>query len=74
MLNVLIVDDERLARNELISLLKQYDTINVVGEADNIKDASVLIYERQPDVLFLDIQMPGGSGFQLLEIVKLNAI
>ena len=67
MYKAIIVDDERLARNELTSLLKKYGFINILGEADNIKEAAELIDKLKPDVLFLDIQMPGGSGFDLLE-------
>lgn len=62
-----IVDDERLARKELRSLLADHPTIEIVGEADSVKAAAPLIHSVQADVIFLDIQMPGVSGFQLLE-------
>jgi two-component system LytT family response regulator len=64
-----IVDDERLARKELRTLLVEHPTIEIVGEADSVKTAAPLIHSVQPDVIFLDIQMPGASGFQLLEAI-----
>lgn len=68
-MKALIVDDERLARKELISLLKDYEQIEVVGEAMNADDAQQKIKELEPDLLFLDIQMPGKTGFDLLEML-----
>lgn len=68
-LNALIVDDEKLAREELINLLSVYDTINVVGEAANAKAALKQIEELHPDVIFLDIQMPGETGLVFAEKV-----
>ena len=66
-MKALVVDDERLARKELISLLAQYPSIEVVGEAVNADDAQEKIGTLNPDLLFLDIQMPGKNGFELLE-------
>jgi two-component system, LytTR family, response regulator len=66
-LNVLIVDDERLARNELRRLLAVHADVAIAGEAASAADAEVLLRAGGIDVLFLDIQMPGGSGFDLLE-------
>jgi len=63
----LVVDDERLARKDLISLLGGHDNISVVGEADDVSSAVNAIHMLNPDVVFLDIQMPGDSGFALLE-------
>lgn len=63
----IIVDDERLARKELRSLLAEHSTIEIVGEAESVAAAAELVHSAQPDVVFLDIQMPGESGFQLLE-------
>ena len=68
-MNALIVDDERLARKELVSLLSEHPYIEVVGEAINADDAFEKIRELKPDLLFLDIQMPGKSGFDLLEML-----
>lgn len=66
-MRAIIVDDERLARNELKRLLENFPTIEVIGEAANTDEASQLIEELQPDVVFLDIQMPGKTGFEWLE-------
>jgi two-component system LytT family response regulator len=66
-MRVVIVDDERLARKELASLLAQYKDIEVVGEAMNADDAIVKIKDLQPDLIFLDIQMPGKTGFDMLQ-------
>ncbi len=65
----LLVDDERLARKELRSLLDAHDTIDVVGEADDIASATEQIDALDPDVVFLDIQMPGETGFDLFDVV-----
>lgn len=66
-MKALIIDDERLARNELRRLLKDFPEIEVAGEARNAEEAFSQIQEMQPDLIFLDIQMPGDNGFQLLE-------
>ena len=66
MIKALIVDDTRLARQELKFLLVNYPIIEVVGEAINAIDAREKIKTLQPDLLFLDIQMPGQNGFELL--------
>jgi len=71
--NALIVDDERLARKDLISLLKTYDQVTVVGEADSVPAAVKAIQKLNPDVIFLDIQMPGESGFNLLDKADVEA-
>jgi two-component system, LytTR family, response regulator len=65
-MKALIVDDEPLARRELRRLLANHPAVEVIGEAGNIDDARALIDELSPDMVFLDIQMPGGSGFDLL--------
>ncbi len=66
-MKALIVEDERLARTELKRLLTPFKEIKVVGEAVNADDALEKIDQLKPDLLFLDIQMPGKSGFELLE-------
>lgn len=66
-MRALIVDDERLARKELIKLLEEHPSIEVVGEAANAEEANQMVNDLNPDLLFLDIQMPGKTGFQLLE-------
>ena len=69
-MRTLIVDDERLARNELKRLLEPYTKIDIVGEAANAEEALVMIEELQPELLFLDIQMPGKNGFELLSSIE----
>jgi two-component system LytT family response regulator len=66
-MKALIVDDERLARTELKRLLTPFKDLQVVGEAVNAEDAAEKINQLRPDLIFLDIQMPGKSGFDLLE-------
>lgn len=66
-MRALVIDDERLARKELITLLNQLETVEVVGEAVNVDDAKEKIDQLNPDVIFLDIQMPEKTGFELLE-------
>ena len=66
-MTALIVDDERLARLELRRLLAAHPEVEIVGEARNAEEALDLARNLQPDVLFLDIQMPGMTGFDLLE-------
>lgn len=66
-MKALIVDDERLARKELTNLLQEYQEIEIIGEAVNAEDAEEKINSLKPDLLFLDIQMPGKTGFELLE-------
>lgn len=68
-MRALIVDDERLARKELMKLLEDHSVIEVVGEAQNADEAFEMIETLNPDLLFLDIQMPGKTGFQLLEML-----
>ena len=65
--NALIVDDERLARKELVSMLQEFNNIKIVGEADSVSTAVKAVEKFDPDIIFLDIQMPGGSGFDLLD-------
>jgi two-component system LytT family response regulator len=66
MKKALIIDDERLARSELKKLLGDFPDIEVVGEAVNAKDGLEKIEHLNPDLLFLDIQMPDRTGFELL--------
>ncbi|MCK9422061.1 MAG: response regulator transcription factor [Bacteroidales bacterium] len=68
--HAIIVDDERPARKELMFLLKAFPEIEVIGESDNINGAVDLIQNRKPDVVFLDIQLAGENGFELLEKVS----
>jgi two-component system LytT family response regulator len=65
----LIIDDEPLARKAMVSLIRDYPAIELAGEADDANQAARLIEEKNPDLLFLDIQMPGKTGFDLLNAV-----
>ena len=67
MIKVLIVDDEKDARENLKRILAPYDGLEIIGEASRASEARVCIQDLEPDLLFLDIAMPGESGFQLLE-------
>ncbi len=69
-MRTLIIDDERLARNELKRLLEHHPKIEIVGEAANAEEALGLIEASQPELLFLDIQMPGKNGFELLTSIE----
>jgi len=66
----ILIDDERLARKELRSMLAEHEIIDVVGEAENVAQAIELVHSQKPDVLFLDIQLPGETGFDLLEKIS----
>ena len=66
-MKALIIDDERLARNELRRLLAAHADIEIVGEAVDVEDARAKVGGLKPDLLFLDVQMPGADGFSLLE-------
>lgn len=72
-LKSIIVDDEWLVREELKTMLAQYPQIEVMGEAANVPQAIELVKEIKPDVIFLDIQMPGASGFDLLDQTDINS-
>ncbi len=70
-ITAVIVEDSRLARVELRNLLEKFEEIEVVGEADNADEGKQLVTEHDPDVLFLDIHMPGKDGFELLEELEI---
>lgn len=65
-MKALIIDDERLARKELRGLLNRFHEIEVLEECSNAEEAKTAIAHHQPDLIFLDIQMPGKNGFELL--------
>jgi len=74
MIKTLIVDDEKLARQLIRSLLSEIKDIEVIAEAANGSTAIQLIKEKKPDLIFLDIQMPGMSGFQMLDRLRPDQI
>jgi two-component system, LytTR family, response regulator len=68
-IKAVIVEDSRLARNELKELIKNHTEIEIIGEAENVDAGFELINKTQPDLLFLDINMPEKDGFALLEML-----
>ena len=73
--NAIIIDDERLARNELKKMLALHPEIEVIGEAANADEGLNLITEMTPDLILLDVQMPVKTGFDLLqELERLPAV
>jgi len=69
-MRTVIIDDERLARKELSSLLEQFKEIEIINECANAEEARKVIESERPDLIFLDIQMPGETGFDLLESLE----
>lgn len=69
-MKAIIIDDERLARQELKNLLAAHKEIEVVAECANAEEAKEKIAAINPDVIFLDIQMPGKTGLELLEEIS----
>ncbi|WP_027383456.1 LytR/AlgR family response regulator transcription factor [Epilithonimonas caeni] len=69
-INAIIVEDSRLARNELKDLLNDISEIEILAEAENADVAFELVNSHQPDLIFLDIQLPEKDGFQLLEMLE----
>ena len=66
MIRAVIIDDERLARNELKKLLMDFPEIEVIAEGANATEGIEKIESLNPDLVFLDIQMPGKTGFDML--------
>jgi two-component system LytT family response regulator len=69
-IKAIIIDDERLARNELKKLLQNHNDIEIIEEAANVDEGIEKIETLNPDLVFLDIQMPGKTGFDLLAEVE----
>lgn len=66
-MRAIIIDDERLARSELRKLLQDFPEVEVVDEASNAEEGVQKIESHNPDLIFLDIQMPGKTGFEMLQ-------
>src|ERR1700688_5183129 len=66
-INTLIVDDEKPARDELAYLLRSFPDVHLVGQGKNGVEALALIKEHSPDLVFLDVQMPGLNGFGVIK-------
>jgi len=69
-ISCIIIDDEELARQRLIRLLKPYDFVEIIAEASNGKEGLKLVEEHRPDLIFLDIEMPVMNGFEMLSKIK----
>ena len=69
-IQALVVDDERFSREELIYLLKQHEAIQVIGEAESGDTAIMKVLQLQPDVLFLDVEMPRMDGMEVAKAVQ----
>ena len=73
-LKCVVVDDEKLGREILCNVIAEDRDLTVVGEAGNGQEAFALIQAQNPDLLFLDIEMPGVSGFELLEMLRYEGV
>jgi two-component system, LytTR family, response regulator len=71
-ISVLIVDDEKPARNKLRTFLKTEEQITIIYESDNGISAVQMIQEKKPDLVFLDIQMPGMTGFEVIDAIGID--
>ena len=69
-LRVLVVDDEAPARRKLLRLLRDESNIEIVGEADNAESAIAAIEQHRPDLVLLDVQMPGADGFDVVRAIS----
>ena len=63
----IVVEDEELAREDFIRLLRNFDSVELVGEASNLTEATSICQSQNPDIVFLDIQLANESGFDLIE-------
>jgi two-component system LytT family response regulator len=68
-IRALVVDDEPLARDRVMSLLQQEDDVEIIGECHDGTQAVAAIHNQAPDLVFLDVQMPGHNGFEVIEAV-----
>jgi two-component system LytT family response regulator len=73
-IRTLIVDDEQLARERLLSLLEGDPDIEIIGECNSGKEAIAAIRTESPDLVFLDVQMPEGDGFEVLESIDFHTM
>lgn len=69
-MKTLIIDDERLARKELSSLLSEYTELEIIGECENGAAAIEAINKEKPELIFLDVQMPDMTGFEVMEAIE----
>ena len=69
-IRTLVVDDEKLARDRLVGFLSGLDDVSLLGQAADGVEALKLIEEERPDLVFLDVQMPGMDGFEVLRALR----
>jgi len=69
-MKVFIADDSSEIRKRIIAMLSDLENIDMIGEAENVQDAINSIHEFDPDVVILDIRMPGGSGIDVLKKIR----
>ena len=69
-MRVLIADDSKPVRERLVSLISEVENVNIVGQAENTIEAKILIKELNPDLIILDIRMPGGTGMDIIGNIK----
>ncbi len=72
--NIFIVDDSQLFQERLVNLLTKLDTANIVGQAFDVSSAIDKINATKPDIVFLDIRMPDGIGFEVLDRIQNNGL
>lgn len=71
---VFIADDSHIVREHLVTMLDELTGIEIVGQAENVAEAIIAIRQLQPDVVILDIRMPGGSGIDVLQTIKQDEV
>ena len=69
-IKVFLADDSLIVREHLVTMLTEVTEVEIVGQAENVPDAINGIGKLQPDLVILDIRMPGGSGIDVLEKIK----
>jgi DNA-binding NarL/FixJ family response regulator len=72
MLKVFITDDSILVRERLVGLISELETVELVGQAESVPEAIEAIQRLRPDVVILDIRLPGGNGIEVLKTIKQN--
>ena len=73
-INTIIIDDEIEAQSILCKLLEPYNEINIIAKASSVEEALIKILEYNPELIFLDIEMPNKNGFELVELLNKNNI
>ena len=69
-MKILIADDSKLVRERLVGIISEVEGVNIVGQAENTIEAMLLTKELNPDLIVLDIRMPGGSGIDIIDNIK----